>query len=102
MVEFVDALDREGWAELGVEIDGDQLGAPAYLKDYARGNGYSVAREYVGEAESGRVDLSPRAAVGSQSPQRQFEDGSVYRQNRPTQLDKIKNLRVEVHACDVI
>ena len=36
VVEFVDALDREGWAELGVEIDGDQLGAPAYLKDYAR------------------------------------------------------------------
>ena len=60
VVEFVDALDREGWAELGVEIDGDQLGAPAYLKDYARGNGYSVAREYVGEAESGRVGLEPK------------------------------------------
>ena len=30
VAEFVDALDREGWAELGVEIDGDQLGAPAY------------------------------------------------------------------------
>ena len=27
---FVDALDKEGWAELGVEIDGDPLGAPAY------------------------------------------------------------------------
>ena len=30
VAEFVDALDREGWGELGVEIDGDQLGAPAY------------------------------------------------------------------------
>ena len=27
---FVDALDKEGWAELWVEIDGDPLGAPAY------------------------------------------------------------------------
>ena len=30
VAEFVDALDREGWAELGVEIEGDPLGAPAY------------------------------------------------------------------------
>ena len=28
--EFVDALDREDWKELGVEIEGDPLGAPAY------------------------------------------------------------------------
>ena len=28
--EFVDALDRDGWTEFGVEIDGDPLGAPAY------------------------------------------------------------------------
>ena len=28
--EFVGALDRGGWAELGVDIDGDVLGAPAY------------------------------------------------------------------------
>ena len=27
---FVDALDKGGWAELGMEIDGDPLGAPAY------------------------------------------------------------------------
>ena len=27
---FVDALDKEGWTELGVEINGDPLGAPAY------------------------------------------------------------------------
>ncbi len=27
------------------------------LKDYAKANGYSVAREYVDEAESGRVAL---------------------------------------------
>ena len=27
--EFVGALDRGGWAELGVDIDGDVLGAPA-------------------------------------------------------------------------
>ena len=30
VAEFVDALDRDGWAELGVDIDGDALGAPAY------------------------------------------------------------------------
>ena len=30
VAEFVDALDREGWAELGVAIEGDPLGAPAY------------------------------------------------------------------------
>ena len=30
VAEFVDALDREGWKELGVEIEGDPLGAPAY------------------------------------------------------------------------
>ena len=28
--EFVDALDREDWGELGVEPEGDLLGAPAY------------------------------------------------------------------------
>lgn len=30
VAEFVDALDSEGWAELGVEIAGDPMGAPAY------------------------------------------------------------------------
>ena len=30
VAEFVDALDRDGWAELGVDIDGDAMGAPAY------------------------------------------------------------------------
>ena len=30
VAEFVDALDREAWSELGVEIDGDPMGAPAY------------------------------------------------------------------------
>ena len=30
VAEFVDGLDREGWAELGVEIEGDLRGAPAY------------------------------------------------------------------------
>ncbi len=30
VAEFVDALDRDAWAELGVEIAGDPLGAPAY------------------------------------------------------------------------
>ena len=28
--EFVDALEEENWAELGVEIEGGRLGAPAY------------------------------------------------------------------------
>ena len=30
VAEFVDALSREDWMELGVEIAGDPLGAPAY------------------------------------------------------------------------
>ena len=30
VAEFVDGLDREGWAELGVAIEGDLRGAPAY------------------------------------------------------------------------
>ncbi len=30
VAEFVDALDRDGWTELEVEIEGDLLGAPAY------------------------------------------------------------------------
>ena len=30
VAEFVDALERSGWSELGVEIDGEGLGAPSY------------------------------------------------------------------------
>ena len=30
VAEFVDALDREDWAELGVKPDGEPMGAPAY------------------------------------------------------------------------
>ena len=30
VAEFVDALGRDGWSELGVEIGGNPLGAPAY------------------------------------------------------------------------
>ena len=30
VAEFIDALDREGWNELGVAIEGDPLGAPSY------------------------------------------------------------------------
>ena len=30
------------------------------LRDYARANGYSVAREYIDEAESGRVADKPQ------------------------------------------
>ena len=30
VAEFVDALDRRGWKQIGVEIEGDPLGAPAY------------------------------------------------------------------------
>ena len=29
VAEFVDALGRDGWSELGVDIDGDAMGAPA-------------------------------------------------------------------------
>ena len=30
VAEFVDALGRDAWAELGVEVEGDSMGAPAY------------------------------------------------------------------------
>lgn len=30
VAEFVDALDRDAWAELGIDIAGEPLGAPAY------------------------------------------------------------------------
>ena len=30
VAEFVDALDQDSWAELGVDIEGDSMGAPAY------------------------------------------------------------------------
>ena len=30
VAEFVDALDRDEWTELGVQPDGEALGAPAY------------------------------------------------------------------------
>ena len=30
IAEFVDALDRDAWAELGEDIEGDSMGAPAY------------------------------------------------------------------------
>ena len=30
VAEFVDAFDREGWAEIDVQIDGDPKGAPTY------------------------------------------------------------------------
>ena len=30
VAEIVDALNKEDWSELGVDIDGDSMGAPAY------------------------------------------------------------------------
>ena len=30
VAEFVDTLEREVWAELGIGLDGEALGAPAY------------------------------------------------------------------------
>ena len=43
--------------------------------------------------------LGPKTV--SQSPQPQFEDGSAYRQIRPTGLDEIKNLQLEVRIGTV-
>ena len=37
----------------------------------------------------------------SQATQPQLEDGSVYRQNRPIQLDKIKNLHLDLRFGSV-
>ena len=42
--------------------------------------------------------LEARDAGGSQSPQPHLKDGSVYRQNRPTKLDEIKNFHLEVQV----
>ena len=30
VAEFVDALDREAWLEMGIESQGDPMGAPCY------------------------------------------------------------------------
>ena len=30
VAEFVDALDGEGWAAIGIDRDGEAMGAPAY------------------------------------------------------------------------
>jgi len=30
VAEFVDALDHDAWAQMGIDLDGDPLGAPAY------------------------------------------------------------------------
>ena len=62
VAEFVDALGRDGWSELGVEIGGDPLGAPAYHPRALLSvwlYGYIVFREYVDEAESGRIADRP-------------------------------------------
>ena len=57
------------------------------LKDYARANGYSVAREYIDEAESGRVADRPQfremIEEGSQ-PQSPFEVILVWKFSRFT------------------
>ena len=42
-----------------------------------------------------------RRPLPSQSPQPHLEDSSVYRQNRPTKLDKIKNLYDQVPVANL-
>ena len=37
----------------------------------------------------------------SQTPQPQFEDGSVYSEKRPTRLDEIKNFHIEAQVGPV-
>ena len=44
----------------------------------------------------------PGDPTGSQSPQPHLEDGTTYRPLRPTKLDKIKNLHLEVQAGGVV
>ena len=46
--------------------------------------------------------LAQRDSVDSQTAQPHLEDGSVYRQNRPTRLDEIKNFHVEVQTGRVV
>ena len=46
--------------------------------------------------------LAQRDSVDSQTAQPHLEDGSVYRQNRPTQLDKIKNLHSQIRSGPVV
>ena len=54
------------------------------LKDYAKANGYSVAREYVDEAESGRVADRPQfKEMIEEDPQRHLKDGTTYRPLSP-------------------
>ena len=57
------------------------------LKDYAKANGYSVAREYVDEAESGRIADRPQfremIEEGSQ-PEAPFKEILVWKFSRFT------------------
>ena len=70
VAEFVDALERSGWSELGVEIDGEALGAPSY---HPRGllsvwlYGFMTGVRFVPQAGGGlpRPDTVPLAQLGS-------------------------------------
>ena len=48
------------------------------LRDYARNNGYSVAREYVDEAESGSIAVGPSSSVRLTRTERPFLPSSSF------------------------
>ena len=62
------------------------------LKDYARANGYSVAREYVAEAESGRIADRPQfrrmidEAAKPKAPFREILMGRTQQQRKTSVL----------------
>ena len=67
------------------------------LRDYAKANGYSVAREYVDEAESGRIADRPQF-------RNMIDEGG--RNNAsfrviliPVSGDSVPHLRIESHRC---
>ena len=63
MKERIDPIPAALYARVSSDRQDVDLSVSAQLralKEYARANGYSVAREYVDEAESGRVADRPQ------------------------------------------
>ena len=82
------------------DVDLSVLAQLRALKDYAKANGYSVAREYVDEAESGRVADRPQfremIEEGSK-PKASFEVILVWKFS-PLHTEARARRRLQVHA----
>ena len=65
------------------------------LRDYAKKNGYLVAREYVDEAESGRIADRPqfqRILNEASKPNAPFPQEVTFPRNWPTQYEIVNKI----------